>query len=168
MVCSTNIFGPTRDWECACSSTNGSVTGSSVTVVVSRLRSKVRRERMGHIELAAPVSYLVLQGIPSRMGLVLDMSPCLPTIIYFASYVVIDPGDTVLERNNYWLNVNIVKNMTNMAKASKQQWALKPSSIKRCWPWKRSRWIEGNLKTAQGQSGHVPFVAWTLEAFRNQ
>ena len=59
-------------------------------------RSKVRRERMGHIELAAPVTHIwYFKGIPSRMGLVLDMSPrALEEVIYFASYVVTDPGDT--------------------------------------------------------------------------
>ncbi len=63
-------------------------------------RSKVRRERMGHIELAAPVSHIwYFKGIPSRMGLVLDMSPrALEEVIYFASYVVTDPGDTPLEK----------------------------------------------------------------------
>src|SRR5690606_15901113 len=63
-------------------------------------RAKVRRERMGHIELAAPVSHIwYFKGIPSRMGLILDMSPrALEEVIYFASYVVIDPGATTLEK----------------------------------------------------------------------
>ena len=65
-------------------------------------RAKVRRERMGHIELAAPVSHIwYFKGIPSRMGLILDMSPrALEEIIYFASYVVMDPGKQLLKRNN--------------------------------------------------------------------
>ena len=64
-------------------------------------KSKVRRERMGHIELAAPVSHIwYFKGIPSRMGLLLDMSPrALEEVIYFASYVVVDPGPTGLEKN---------------------------------------------------------------------
>lgn len=63
-------------------------------------KSKVRRERMGHIELAAPVSHIwYFKGIPSRMGLLLDMSPrALEEVIYFASYVVVDPGPTGLEK----------------------------------------------------------------------
>lgn len=96
------IFGPTKDWECACGKYKRirykGIVCDRCGVEVTR--SKVRRERMGHIELAAPVSHIwYFKGIPSRMGLVLDMSPrALEEIIYFASYVVIDPGDTVLER----------------------------------------------------------------------
>ena len=95
------IFGPTKDWECACGKYKRvrykGVVCDRCGVEVTR--SKVRRERMGHIELAAPVSHIwYFKGIPSRMGLVLDMSPrALEEIIYFASYVVIDPGDTTLE-----------------------------------------------------------------------
>ena len=71
-------------------------------------KSKVRRERMGHIELAAPVSHIwYFKGIPSRMGLLLDMSPrALEEVIYFASYVVVDPGPTGLEKNHYYLKLN--------------------------------------------------------------
>ena len=66
-------------------------------------KSKVRRERMGHIELAAPVSHIwYFKGIPSRMGLLLDMSPrALEEVIYFASYVVVDPGPTGLEKKTF-------------------------------------------------------------------
>ncbi|GEO74072.1 DNA-directed RNA polymerase subunit beta' [Levilactobacillus namurensis] len=96
------IFGPTKDWECACGKYKRirykGVVCDRCGVEVTR--SKVRRERMGHIELAAPVTHIwYFKGIPSRMGLVLDMSPrALEEIIYFASYVVLDPGDTALER----------------------------------------------------------------------
>ena len=71
-------------------------------------KSKVRRERMGHIELAAPVSHIwYFKGIPSRMGLLLDMSPrALEEVIYFASYVVVDPGPTGLEKKLYYLKLN--------------------------------------------------------------
>lgn len=96
------IFGPTKDWECACGKYKRirykGIVCDRCGVEVTR--SKVRRERMGHIELAAPVTHIwYFKGIPSRMGLVLDMSPrALEEVIYFAAYVVIDPGDTGLEK----------------------------------------------------------------------
>ncbi|HWO94765.1 MAG TPA: DNA-directed RNA polymerase subunit beta' [Bacillus sp. (in: firmicutes)] len=96
------IFGPTKDWECHCGKYKRvrykGVVCDRCGVEVTR--AKVRRERMGHIELAAPVSHIwYFKGIPSRMGLVLDMSPrALEEIIYFASYVVTDTGDTPLEK----------------------------------------------------------------------
>ena len=96
------IFGPTKDYECACGKYKrirfkGRVCDRCGVEVTS---SKVRRERMGHIELAAPVSHIwYFKGIPSRVGLVLDMSPrALEEVIYFASYVVLDAGDTPLEK----------------------------------------------------------------------
>lgn len=94
------IFGPTKDWECHCGKYKRvrykGVICDRCGVEVTR--AKVRRERMGHIELAAPVSHIwYFKGIPSRMGLMLDMSPrALEKVLYFASYVVIDPGDTPL------------------------------------------------------------------------
>ena len=94
------IFGPTRDWECHCGKYKRvrykGIICDRCGVEVTR--SKVRRERMGHIELAAPVSHIwYFKGIPSRMGLLLDMSPrSLEKILYFVSYVVIDPGETPL------------------------------------------------------------------------
>ncbi|NOJ72402.1 DNA-directed RNA polymerase subunit beta' [Paenibacillus alvei] len=96
------IFGPTKDWECHCGKYKRvrykGVVCDRCGVEVTR--QKVRRERMGHIELAAPVSHIwYFKGIPSRMGLALDMSPrSLEEIIYFASYVVTEPGDTPLEK----------------------------------------------------------------------
>ncbi|WP_163651670.1 DNA-directed RNA polymerase subunit beta' [Listeria sp. PSOL-1] len=96
------IFGPTKDWECSCGKYKRvrykGVVCDRCGVEVTK--SKVRRERMGHIELAAPVSHIwYFKGIPSRMGLVLDMSPrALEEVIYFASYVVTEPGDTPLEK----------------------------------------------------------------------
>lgn len=96
------IFGPTKDWECACGKYKRirykGIVCDRCGVEVTR--AKVRRERMGHIELAAPVTHIwYFKGIPSRMGLVLDMSPrALEEVIYFASYVVTDPGDTPLEK----------------------------------------------------------------------
>jgi len=96
------IFGPQRDWECHCGKYKRirykGIICDRCGVEVTR--SKVRRERLGHIELAAPVSHIwYFKGIPSRMGLLLDMSPrALEKILYFASYVVIDPGETPLSK----------------------------------------------------------------------
>lgn len=96
------IFGPTRDWECHCGKYKRvrykGIVCDRCGVEVTR--SKVRRERMGHIELAAPVSHIwYFKGIPSRMGLLLDMSPrSLEKVLYFAAYVVVDPGDTTLAK----------------------------------------------------------------------
>ncbi len=94
------IFGPTKDWECHCGKYKkirfkGKICDRCGVEVT---KSKVRRERMGHIELAAPVSHIwYFKGIPSRMGLMLDMSPrLLEKVLYFASYIVVDPGDTPL------------------------------------------------------------------------
>ena len=92
------IFGPTKDYECSCGKYKRirykGVVCEKCGVEVTK--SKVRRERMGHIELACPVSHIwYFKGIPSKMGLLLDMSPrVLEKILYFASYVVIDPGQT--------------------------------------------------------------------------
>ncbi|MFA7573829.1 MAG: DNA-directed RNA polymerase subunit beta', partial [Lutispora sp.] len=94
------IFGPTKDWECHCGKYKRirykGIICDRCGVEVTK--AKVRRERMGHIELAAPVSHIwYFKGIPSRMGLLLDMSPrALEKVLYFASYIVIDAGDTGL------------------------------------------------------------------------
>lgn len=94
------IFGPQKDWECHCGKYKRvrykGIVCDRCGVEVTR--AKVRRERLGHIELAAPVSHIwYFKGIPSRLGLLLDMSPrALEKILYFAAYVVIDPGDTGL------------------------------------------------------------------------
>ncbi|RPF48056.1 DNA-directed RNA polymerase subunit beta' [Hydrogenoanaerobacterium saccharovorans] len=95
------IFGPQKDWECNCGKYKrlrykGKICDRCGVEVT---RSKVRRERMGHIELAAPVSHIwYFKGIPSRMGLLLDLSPrLLEKVLYFASYIVIDHGSTPLE-----------------------------------------------------------------------
>ncbi len=96
------IFGPTKDWECHCGKYKRvrykGIICDRCGVEVTR--AKVRRERLGHIELAAPVSHIwYFKGIPSRMGLLLDMSPrSLEKVLYFVSYVVIDPGDTPLTK----------------------------------------------------------------------
>jgi len=96
------IFGPTKDFECSCGKYKRlrykNIVCDRCGVEVTR--SKVRRERMGHIELATPVSHIwFFKGVPSRMGLVLDMSPReLEEVLYFVSYVVLDPGTAPLEK----------------------------------------------------------------------
>ncbi|BAS29095.1 DNA-directed RNA polymerase subunit beta' [Limnochorda pilosa] len=96
------IFGPTKDWECHCGKYKKvrykGIVCDRCGVEVTR--AKVRRERMGHIELAAPVSHIwFFKGIPSRMGLILDLSPrTLEKVLYFAAYIVVHPGDTPLTK----------------------------------------------------------------------
>ncbi len=96
------IFGPTKDWECHCGKYKRIRYKGIVCdrCGVEITKAKVRRERMGHIELAAPVSHIwYFKGIPSRMGLILDMSPrALEKVLYFASYIVIETGDTPLSK----------------------------------------------------------------------
>lgn len=127
------IFGPTKDWECHCGKYKRvrykGVVCDRCGVEVTR--AKVRRERMGHIELAAPVSHIwYFKGIPSRMGLILDMSPrALEEVIYFASYVVVEPGDTALEKKQLLSERNIARIVKNTAIHSKLQWALKQLNV---------------------------------------
>ncbi len=96
------IFGPMKDWECHCGKYKRIRYKGKICerCGVEITKAKVRRERMGHIELAAPVSHIwYFKGIPSRMGLILDVSPRdLEKVLYFAKYIVIDPGDTPLEK----------------------------------------------------------------------
>ena len=96
------IFGPTKDWECACGK-HKRIRPKDKNLVcdkcgVSVTRAKVRRERMGHIELAAPVSHIwYYKGIPSRMGMLLELSPrVLDKVLYFASFIVLNPGNTAV------------------------------------------------------------------------
>ncbi|MBQ7826844.1 MAG: DNA-directed RNA polymerase subunit beta' [Clostridia bacterium] len=110
------IFGPTKDWECLCGkykrSTHKGKKCEKCGVEVTQ--KKVRRERMGHIELAAPVSHIwYFKAIPSRMGLLLDITPRnLDKVLYFAQYIVIDPGDTplkkydIIDEKDYKYNLN--------------------------------------------------------------
>ena len=97
------IFGPTKDWECHCGKYKKIKFKGKICerCGVEVTRAKVRRERMGHIELAAPCSHIwYFKGIPSRMGLILDISPkVLEKVLYFAAYIVTDPGDAPLARN---------------------------------------------------------------------
>ena len=97
------IFGPNKDWECNCGKYKKIKYKGKVCdrCGVEVTKAKVRRERMGHIELAAPCSHIwYFKGIPSRMGLILDISPkILEKVLYFAAYIVTDPGDTPLSMN---------------------------------------------------------------------
>ena len=97
------IFGPTKDWECHCGKYKKIKYKGKICdrCGVEVTKSKVRRERMGHIELATPCSHIwYFKGIPSRMGLILDVSPkVLEKVLYFAAYIVTDPGDAPLALN---------------------------------------------------------------------
>lgn len=125
------IFGPQKDWECHCGKYKRvrykGVVCDRCGVEVTR--AKVRRERMGHIELAAPVSHIwYFKGIPSRMGLALDMSPrSLEEIIYFASYVVTDPGKLRWRRSSCCPRKNTAATVRNMATDSRPAWVQKLS-----------------------------------------
>ncbi|WP_027415322.1 DNA-directed RNA polymerase subunit beta' [Aneurinibacillus terranovensis] len=168
------IFGPTKDWECHCGKYKRvrykGVVCDRCGVEVTR--AKVRRERMGHIELAAPVSHIwFFKGIPSRMGLVLDMSPrSLEEVIYFASYVVTDPGETPLEKKQL---LSEKEYRTYREKyGSAFQASMGAESIKRLLSEidldKEVDYLKEELKTAQGQRrSRVIKRLEVLEAFRN-
>jgi DNA-directed RNA polymerase subunit beta' len=168
------IFGPTKDWECHCGKYKRvrykGVVCDRCGVEVTR--QKVRRERMGHIELAAPVSHIwYFKGIPSRMGLALDMSPrSLEEIIYFASYVVTDPGDTPLEKKqllsekeyrSYREKYGYAFHAGMGAEAVKK--LLQDIEIER-----EVEMLKEELKTAQGQRRNRAIKRLeVMEAFRN-
>ena len=158
MVYSVNVFLVLqKDWECHCGKYKRvrykGVVCDRCGVEVTR--AKVRRERMGHIELAAPVSHIwYFKGIPSRMGLVLDMSPrALEEVIYFASYVVTDPGDTALEKKQLYLKKNIVHIVINTVINFKRVWVQKQlkSFFQISILEKEVESLKEELKTAQGQ-----------------
>jgi DNA-directed RNA polymerase subunit beta' len=118
------IFGPQKDWECHCGKYKRirykGVVCDRCGVEVTR--AKVRRERMGHIELAAPVSHIwYFKGIPSRMGLLLDMSPrALEKILYFANYVVLEPGETHLAKKQLLTEAEFRENYEKYADLFRQ------------------------------------------------
>lgn len=168
------IFGPTKDWECHCGKYKRvrykGVVCDRCGVEVTR--AKVRRERMGHIELAAPVSHIwYFKGIPSRMGLVLDMSPrSLEEVIYFASYVVTDPGDTPLDKKQL-LSEKEYRNYREKYGHSFQA-MMGAEAIKRLLAEidldKDVEALKEDLKTAQGQRRNRAIKRLeVLEAFRN-
>ncbi|CAM5778814.1 MULTISPECIES: DNA-directed RNA polymerase subunit beta' [Brevibacillus] len=168
------IFGPTKDWECHCGKYKRvrykGVVCDRCGVEVTR--AKVRRERMGHIELAAPVSHIwYFKGIPSRMGLVLDMSPrSLEEVIYFASYVVTDAGDTPLDKKQL-LSEKEYRNYREKYGHSFQA-MMGAEAIKRLLQEidleKEVETLKEDLKTAQGQRRNRAIKRLeVLEAFRN-
>lgn len=168
------IFGPTKDWECHCGKYKRvrykGVVCDRCGVEVTR--SKVRRERMGHIELAAPVSHIwYFKGIPSRMGLVLDMSPrALEEVIYFASYVVTEPGNTSLERKQL-LSEKEYRSYREKY-GNKFQAGMGAEAIKKLLQdidlEKESAALREELKTAQGQKRTRAIKRLeVIEAFRN-
>lgn len=168
------IFGPTKDWECHCGKYKRvrykGVVCDRCGVEVTR--AKVRRERMGHIELAAPVSHIwYFKGIPSRMGLVLDMSPrALEEIIYFASYVVTDAGDTPLEKKTLLSEKEYRHNRDKYGQSF--QAAMGAEAVKKLLQDidldKEVEALKEELKTAQGQRRTRAIKRLeVLEAFRN-
>ena len=108
------IFGPTKDWECHCGKYKRirykGIICDKCGVEVTR--SKVRRDRMGHIELAAPVSHIwYFKGIPSRMGSILDIGQrSLEKVLYFANYIVLDPGETPLTKKQLLTEAEYIEN----------------------------------------------------------
>lgn len=168
------IFGPTKDWECHCGKYKRvrykGVVCDRCGVEVTR--AKVRRERMGHIELAAPVSHIwYFKGIPSRMGLILDMSPrSLEEVIYFASYVVVDPADTPLEKKQLLSEKEYRAYRDKFGK--KFQAAMGAEAIKRLLEEidleKETDTLKEELKTAQGQRRTRAIKRLeVVESFRN-
>ncbi|WP_409296459.1 DNA-directed RNA polymerase subunit beta' [Peribacillus sp. SCS-26] len=168
------IFGPTKDWECHCGKYKRvrykGVVCDRCGVEVTR--AKVRRERMGHIELAAPVSHIwYFKGIPSRMGLVLDMSPrALEEVIYFASYVVTETGDTALDKKQLLSEKEYRAYREKYG--SKFQAAMGAEAIKKLLLDidldKEVDFLKEELKTAQGQRRTRAIKRLeVLEAFRN-
>jgi len=168
------IFGPQKDWECHCGKYKRvrykGVVCDRCGVEVTR--QKVRRERMGHIELAAPVSHIwYFKGIPSRMGLALDMSPrSLEEIIYFASYVVTDPGDTPLEKKQLLSEKEYRSYREKYGYAF--QAGMGAEAVKRLLQdidlVKEVDALKEELKTAQGQRRNRAIKRLeVLEAFRN-
>ncbi|EIJ80026.1 DNA-directed RNA polymerase beta' subunit [Bacillus methanolicus PB1] len=168
------IFGPQKDWECHCGKYKRvrykGVVCDRCGVEVTR--AKVRRERMGHIELAAPVSHIwYFKGIPSRMGLVLDMSPrALEEVIYFASYVVTEPGDTPLEKKQLLSEKEYRAYREKYG--NKFQASMGAEAIKKLLQdidlEKEAEILKEELRTAQGQRRTRAIKRLeVLEAFRN-
>ncbi|MGD7046404.1 DNA-directed RNA polymerase subunit beta' [Jeotgalibacillus proteolyticus] len=168
------IFGPQKDWECHCGKYKRvrykGVVCDRCGVEVTR--AKVRRERMGHIELAAPVSHIwYFKGIPSRMGLVLDMSPrALEEVIYFASYVVTESGDTALEKKQLLSEKEYRAYRDKYS--NKFQAAMGAEAIKKLLQDldldKEAEMLKEELKTAQGQRRTRAIKRLeVVESFRN-
>ncbi|WP_422484528.1 DNA-directed RNA polymerase subunit beta' [Gudongella sp. DL1XJH-153] len=168
------IFGPTKDWECHCGKYKRvrykGVVCDRCGVEVTK--AKVRRERLGHIELAAPVSHIwYFKGIPSRMGLILDMSPrALEKILYFASYVVIEPGDTPMYEKQLLTEAeyrDAVDKYHNSFRAMMGAEAVR-SLLEKIDLESESKELRGQLKDATGQKKvRITRRLEVVEAFRN-
>ncbi len=151
------IFGPQKDWECHCGKYKRirfkGIICDRCGVEVTR--AKVRRERMGHIELAAPVCHIwYLKGVPSRVGLLLDMSPrSLERVVYFASYVVIDPGTTPLNKKQLLTETEYREMREKYGQAFKAGMGAEASKelLKELDLDKLSRQLRVELKDASGQ-----------------
>lgn len=160
------IFGPTKDWECHCGKYKRvrykGIICDRCGVEVTQ--SKVRRERMGHIELAAPVCHIwYFKGIPSRLGLLLDMSPrALERVLYFAAYVVIDPGETALLEKQLLTETEYRERGRSTATPSGRAWA--PRRSRSCWSastwtnWPRSCARRSRTPAVSGGCG--PCAGW--------
>ena len=153
------IFGTTKDWECNCGKYKKIRYKGKVCdrCGVEITRAKVRRERMGHIELAAPVSHIwYFKGIPSRMGLLLDISPrILEKVLYFASYIVIDPGFTPLSKNQI-LSEKEYRDMRKEAAPADRSGAAVRAAEEGAEG--RLRTEEGPHRQAPGGGGRLPAV----------
>src|SRR5690625_1500569 len=168
------IFGPTKDWECHCGKYKRvrykGVVCDRCGVEVTK--AKVRRERMGHIELAAPVSHIwYFKGIPSRMGLILDMSPrALEKVLYFASYIVIDAGDTPLYEKQLLTEAEYRENLEkypNKFRAGMGAEAIK-SLLEKIDLEAEAKELRQELKVATGQKKiRITRRLEVVEAFRN-
>ena len=152
------IFGPTKDWECHCGKYKkirykGKICDKCGVEVT---KSKVRRERMGHIELAAPVSHIwYFKGIPSRMGLILDLTPrVLEKVLYFASYIVTDPGDvsfTHLSKGQ----ILTEKEYRDLREKRGGQGAAQPDRLRGTQP-SAPRGARRGQRSEEGQAGQAP------------
>ena len=167
------IFGPQKDWECHCGKYKRvrykGIVCDRCGVEVTR--SKVRRERMGHIELAAPVSHIwYFKGIPSRLGLILDLSPrSLEKVLYFAAYIVIDPGESPLLKLQLLTDREYRENYDRYGDTFKA--AMGAEAIKEILenldPDKMAKELREELKTATGQKRiRVVRRLEVIEAFR--
>jgi len=167
------IFGPTKDWECHCGKYKRvrykGVVCDRCGVEVTK--AKVRRERMGHIELAAPVSHIwYFKGIPSRLGLILDMSPrALEKILYFAQYVVIEAGDTSLSEKQLLTEMEYREYKDHYKNAFKAEMGAEAVKklLKKIDLEKESVELKSQLKDSKGQKKiRITRRLEVIEAFR--
>ena len=170
------IFGPQKDWECHCGKYKKIKYKGKVCdrCGVEVTKAKVRRERMGHIELAAPCSHIwYFKGIPSRMGLLLDISPrILEKVLYFANYIVTDPGETPLMRNQILtekeyrdmrekyeddfqagMGAEAVKKLLATVGLTREESARKVELMEKAMPLQRNKWdLQAQLKLSNANT----------------